>query len=359
MEVVGLTPAFWRGRRVLVTGHTGFKGSWLALWLRELGADVTGFALAPPTQPSLYATARVAEGIHDLRGDVRDAAAVRAALADSRPEVIFHLAAQALVRESYRDPLGTFATNVMGTAHVLDAARQSSATRAIVVVTSDKCYANDDAGVAFREDHPLGGFDPYSSSKACAELVSAAYRSSFLAASGAAVATVRAGNVIGGGDWSADRLLPDAIRAWTCGAPVRLRHPAATRPWQHVLEPLAGCLGLAARLCEDGQRFAGPWNLGPSNGAVHPVVDLIRTAAEAWGAGAVWERDPGAHPHEVATLALDAGKAASELGWRTAWPLERAVRETVLWHRALDAGRDAQTLTLAQIESYQHDINGR
>lgn len=354
MEALGLNPGFWRGRRVLLTGHTGFKGSWLALWLRELGVAVTGLALAPPSEPSLFALARVGRGLTDLRGDIRDPEAVRTAVARAQPDVIFHLAAQALVRESYRDPISTFATNVMGTAHVLEAARQSPSTRAIVVVTSDKCYANDGGSTAFREDHPLGGFDPYSSSKACAELVAGAYRNSFLGARDVAVATVRAGNVIGGGDWSDDRLLPDAIRAWSAGDRVRLRHPGATRPWQHVLEPLAGCLALAERLCVDGQHFAGPWNFGPGDGAGRPVADVIATAAEAWGPGAEWVQDGNNHPHEAGTLALDSAKAARELGWRTAWPFERAVRETIRWHRDHLAGADPEVLTLTQIETYRN-----
>ncbi|HTP40599.1 MAG TPA: CDP-glucose 4,6-dehydratase [Steroidobacteraceae bacterium] len=350
-------PQFWRGQRVLLTGHTGFKGALLALWLRRLGAELTGFALDPPTTPSLFELAGVAQDLNDLRGDVRDFAAVKRALAVARPTLVFHLAAQALVREGYATPLATFDTNVMGTAHVLEAVRDSAATRAVVVVTSDKCYANDGSQRRYREADALGGFDPYSSSKACAELVSAAWRDSFLAARGVAVATVRAGNVIGGGDWAADRLLPDAVRAWSAGEPVRLRNPSATRPWQHALAPLAGCCALAEALLRDGPRFARAWNFGPVDGATHPVSAVIETAAAAWGAGARWEPAAGDHPHEAPVLGLDSGLAVRELGFASPWPLARAVNESIAWYRQQRSGTDVRQLTFSQIESYTHDLN--
>jgi CDP-glucose 4,6-dehydratase len=356
METLGLSSAFWRGRRVLLTGHTGFQGSWLALWLRRAGAELCGFALGPTSEPSLFETARVAQDITDLRGDVRDPAAVASALLAARPSIVFHLAAQSLVRESYLDPTGTFATNVMGTVNVLEAVRGSDATQAVVVVTSDKCYSNDGSVRCYREADALGGFDPYSSSKACAELVSAAYRGSFLAPTGTNVATVRAGNVIGGGDWSRDRLLPDALRAWSRGEPVKLRNPRATRPWQHVLEPLSGCLQLAEGLVREGEPFAAAWNFGPENGAVHAVEAVVAKAAAAWGADARWEPDPSPHPHEAPALGIDSSNATERLGWRSRWSLDRAVHETVAWHRHHAAGHDMRAVTLSQIESYSHGI---
>jgi CDP-glucose 4,6-dehydratase len=358
MEALGLSSPFWRGRRVLLTGHTGFKGSWLALWLKRAGAELTGFALAPASEPSLFEAACVAQGITDLRGDVRDPAAVMSAMRAAHPSVVFHLAAQSLVREGYLDPTGTFAINVMGTVNVLEAVRSSDATPAVIVITSDKCYSNDGSVRRYRENDALGGFDPYSSSKACAELVTAAYRDSFLAAAGARVATVRAGNVIGGGDWSRDRLLPDALRAWSQGEAVKLRNPQATRPWQHVLEPLMGCLQLAESLVREGEPFAAAWNFGPSDGAVHAVESVVAKAAAAWGTGARWEPDRGPHPYEARALGLDSSKAAERLGWRSRWSLERAVHETIAWHRHHAAGRDMRAVTLSQIESYAHDLPG-
>lgn len=354
METLAVSGDFWRDRRVLLTGHTGFKGSWLALWLRSLGARVTGLALDPQTRPALFAGARVAADLTDLRGDVRDAAVVERTVGLAQPEVVFHLAAQALVRESYREPVATFATNVMGTVHVLEALRRCEATRAVVVVTSDKCYANDGSGRAYRESDPLGGHDPYSSSKAGAELVAAAYRDSFLAARDMRVATVRAGNVIGGGDWSDDRLIPDAVRAWSGGDVLRLRNPNATRPWQHVLAPLSGCLTLAQRLWSD-PGFAAAWNFGPVDGAVIPVGAVVAQAAAAWGEGARWEADAGAHPHEAPLLALDSTRAAAALGYGSRWTTERSIAETLQWYRQQLAGADMRTLTLAQIHSYAHD----
>jgi CDP-glucose 4,6-dehydratase len=348
---------FWAGRRVLLTGHTGFKGSLLALWLTQLGAEVTGFALDPATTPALFDVLGLATKLRDLRGDVREAAQVANALQVARPAVVFHLAAQPLVRESYLTPVATLATNVMGTANVLEAVRGSPETKAVVVVTSDKCYANDGSGRRYRETDALGGFDPYSSSKACAELVTAAYRDSFLARAGVAVATVRAGNVIGGGDWAAERLLPDVVRAWTRHEPVLLRNPHATRPWQHALAPLAGCLTLAEKLTGGDPTFASAWNFGPADGSAHSVATVVANAAQAWGPGAGWEVARGEHPHEAPVLGLDSTRAVNELGFRSPWALERAVNESITWYRQHLDGADMRRFTLSQIESYTHDLS--
>jgi CDP-glucose 4,6-dehydratase len=326
---------FWQGRRVLVTGHTGFKGAWLALWLHGLGAHVTGFSTAPPTSPSLFELARVGELVDDIRGDVRDRDAVGAAVARSRPEVVFHLAAQAIVRAALEDPTATYDVNVLGTAHVLDAAREA----AIVCVTSDKCYAPGPG--PHREDGPLGGPDPYSSSKAAQELVAGAYRKAL----GLRLATARSGNVIGGGDWGRDRLLPDLVRAHESGEPMVLRHPEAVRPWQHVLDPLAGYLGLAERL-HDSPKWAAPWNFGPDESrSVSWVVARVR---ERWQLD-VRVADPG-DGLETPELRLDASAAREHLQWGPQMDAEAALAATVSWYDEVRAGRDARTVTLTQIE---------
>ena len=327
---------FWHGRRVLVTGHTGVKGAWLTLWLHRLGADVTGFSGPPPTTPSLYEAARVGELVHDMRGDIRDPAAVADAVARARPEVVFHLAAQAIVRAALDDPARTFAVNVLGTAHLLDAAHDA----AVVCVTSDKCYAPGPG--PHREGDPLGGTDPYSASKAAQELVAAAYRAS----RGVRVATARAGNVIGGGDWARDRLLPDLVRARESGAPVVLRHPDAVRPWQHVLDPLAGYLTLAERL-HDSDDWATAWNFGPDDAhSVRWVVDRVR---ERWPVD-VQVTDPG-DAVEAPALRLDATQARERLGWAPRMDAAAAVAATVSWYEEVRAGADARTVTLTQIEA--------
>ena len=342
-------PAFWRGRRVLVTGHTGFKGAWLVLWLRELGAAVTGFSLDPPTDPSLYAAARVGDGIDEMRGDVCEAAAVHRAFQASRAEVVIHMAAQPLVRRSFRDPLGTYATNVMGTVHVLEALRAAPDARAAVVVTSDKCYEPRADGAPCREDDRLGGRDPYSSSKACAELVTAAYRGSFPGV--AATASGRAGNVIGGGDWAPHRLVPDAIRAALAGEELVVRNPDAVRPWQHVLGPLSGYLMLAERLWDD-RSAASAWNFGPDRGDELPVRQVADRACELWGEGLRWTASGDGGPPETAVLRLDSAKARQELGWRPAWDLDRALAATVDWHRAVRDRADAREVCAVQIADY-------
>lgn len=316
---------FWRGRRVFLTGHTGFKGTWLAAWLERLGAHVTGYAL--PDR------------------DVRDLDALRGALASSEADVVFHLAAQSLVRESYANPVETYATNVMGTVHLLEAVRAAKHVRAVVVVTSDKCYENREWPWPYRENEPLGGHDPYSSSKACQELVAAAYRRSF---GGAAIATARAGNVIGGGDAAKDRLVPDLIRAFTRGEAAVIRNPAAIRPWQHVLEPLHGYLMLAEALC-DRDGFADAWNFGPFEHDVRPVRAIADALVARWGNGARWQQDEGTHPHEATTLKLDSTRARTLLGWTPRLSLDTALDWIVEWHQHADA-REA---TLQQIERYE------
>lgn len=339
--------AGYRGRRVLVTGDTGFKGAWLAWWLARLGARVHGLALPPEHAEGPYVLARLAETVAHADGDVRDAAAVRRAVDAAAPEVIFHLAAQALVRESYRDPAGTVATNVLGTAHVLDAVRAAGRPCAVVVVTSDKCYENREWEFAYRENDALGGHDVYSASKGCAELVTAAFRRSFFAASGGApsvrVASARAGNVIGPGDWAADRIVPDIVRALRAGRPVAVRNPRAVRPWQHVLEPLAGYLRLGAALLGDAPEEAcGAWNFGPQSGDAHAVEDLVRAALAAWGGGAWEDASRPGQPHEAAHLRLAIDKAVTRLGWRPVWPFAETVRRTVAgYRRLLEAPADA------------------
>lgn len=305
-----MNPAFWPGRRVLVTGHTGFKGGWLSLWLQQLGAAVTGYALAPPSRPSLFETARVGESMDSTVGDVRDFDTLQATVAKYRPEIVFHLAAQPLVVPSYQQPVETYATNIMGTVHLLEAVRQVGGVRVVVNVTSDKCYANREWLWGYRENEPMGGEDPYSSSKGCAELVTAAYRASFFppadyARHGLALASARAGNVIGGGDWAAHRLIPDMIRAFQASRPTSIRCPEAVRPWQHVLEPLSGYLTLAEHLWIEGPALAEGWNFGPREHDARPVRWLVDRLAELWSDDASWEPDGEPHPHEAHYLKLD------------------------------------------------------
>lgn len=351
-----MNPAFWRGRRVFLTGHTGFKGSWLSLWLQKLGAELTGFALPPPTRPSLFEAARVDQGMTSVIGDIRDPGALAAALQRANPDVVIHMAAQPLVRRSYQDPVETYSTNVMGVVHLLEAVRRVPGVRAVLNVTTDKCYDNREWSWGYRENEALGGHDPYSSSKACAELVTAAYRSSFFSGaggSGAGIATARAGNVIGGGDWAADRLVPDMVAAFERGQPVRVRSPHAVRPWQHVLEPLRGYLSLSQALVERGPAVAQAWNFGPSDDDARPVAWVVEHMAGAWGEGAGWALDPGEHPHEASCLKLDISKARQGLGWHPRLRLPQAIALVVEWHRATGGGQDPRAVTSAQIDHYQ------
>lgn len=340
---------------MFLTGHTGFKGSWLALWLQQMGAEVVGLSDGVPTEPSLYALARVAEGLHDeLRVDVRDAEAVRGAVADARPEVVLHLAAQPMVRRSFVEPRLTYETNVMGTVNVLDAVRTAGAetVRAVVNVTSDKCYDNREQGRPFVESDCMGGHDPYSNSKGCAELVADAYRRSFFSGEdGPRVASVRAGNVIGGGDWGEDRLIPDIMRAAAGGSPIAIRNPEAIRPWQHVLNPLSGYLLLAQRLLT-GDRVDEGWNFGPADSDVQPVRFLVDRVTALWPDELEWEIDTGPHPHEAHFLSLDSTKAREELAWRPRWGLEKALVSIVEWHLAARAGEDMRATTTRQVEAF-------
>ena len=348
--------AFWHGRRVFLTGHTGFKGSWLSLWLQHLGAQVHGYALAPPTTPALFTVAEVGVQMASTIADVRDAQSLHQALDAAQPEVVFHLAAQPLVRASYLDPAGTYATNVMGTVHLLDAVRRSSCVRAVVNVTTDKCYDNQERAHGYREDEPLGGHDPYSSSKACSELVTAAYRQSYFKPGGPALASARAGNVIGGGDWAPDRLVPDLLRAVERHEPVRIRHPGATRPWQHVLEPLSGYLTLAQRLVTEGQAFAEAWNFGPHPADARPVGWLVDQLCLRWGAGASWQATAADGPHEATQLSLDIRKAGLRMGWQPRWSLDAALDHVVAWHQDWRAGQSARALCLQQITEYSQAL---
>ena len=349
-----VTPAFWSGRRVLLTGHTGFKGGWLATWLLELGARVTGYALPPATTPALFDLAGLAAKLDSRLGDVRDAGPVAEAVAAARPSVVFHLAAQPIVSRSYREPAATVTTNVTGTVNVLEAVRQSPGVEAVVVITSDKCYEPLAAPRGLHEDDRLGGADPYSASKAAAELVVKAYRQSFFASGRPAVATARAGKVIGGGDWAEDRIVPDAVRAFSCGQPLRVRRPAAVRPWQHVLEPLAGYLALAERLAgPQGAAWAEAWNFGPRDADAVPVATLVALLAAQWdGARTEAAVTPGELETEV--LRLDWSKARDRLGWRPVLGLEEGVALTAAWYRTAAARpADAYELTAAQVRSYE------
>jgi CDP-glucose 4,6-dehydratase len=353
-----MTNSFWQSRRVFVTGHTGFKGAWLCLLLQRLGARVHGFSLPPPTEPSLFEIAGVARQLErDERGDVRDLTALTAAMRAARAEVVIHMAAQPLVRESYTDPVGTYATNVMGTVNFLEALRTvGSDVKAAVVVTTDKCYENREWAWGYREDEPMGGHDPYSSSKGCAELVTAAYRRSYFHSAGAtSVASGRAGNVIGGGDWAKDRLIPDMIKAFAAGAPAIIRNPNSIRPWQHVLEPLAGYLTLAEKLAgAERQTLAEAWNFGPFDDDARPVQWIAERLAKLWGDRARWElsQDSTAQPHEAYYLKLDTSKARSRLGWRPRTDLATALEWIVTWYKCWTRGDDMLKISLAQIERF-------
>lgn len=345
---------FWQGKRVFLTGHTGFKGGWLSLWLASMGAKVTGYSRSPGTQPNLFESASVETVLErSIIGDIRDANALAVAMSDAQPEIVLHLAAQALVRYSYVNPVETYSTNVMGTVHVLEAIRQCKSVRAAVMVTSDKCYQNNEWPWGYRENEPMGGHDPYSNSKGCAELVTAAYRQSFFSGENVvAIATGRAGNVIGGGDWSADRLVPDALAAFHAGRNLMIRNPNAIRPWQHVLEPLSGYLTLAQALVAGGAEYTGGWNFGPNDADARSVREVIEMVIEQWGASAAWQQDGSEQPYEANFLKLDCSKARQLLGWTPRWNLSKAVAETVAWHRTWQSQKNMQEICLAQINRY-------
>lgn len=353
-----MNSSFWRNKKVFLTGHTGFKGSWLSLWLQQLGTNVTGYALAPPTDPSLFEVAKVAQGMSSMIGDIRDGAMLANAMRQAAPDIVIHMAAQPLVRRSYADPVETYSTNVMGTVNLLEAVRQTQSVRAVVNVTTDKCYENKEWVWGYRENEPMGGFDPYSSSKGCAELVTAAYRNSFFnsekyAEHQVALATARAGNVIGGGDWAEDRLIPDILRAIEGGQSVKIRSPNATRPWQHVLEPLSGYLALAEQLYTQGSTFAEAFNFGPAEEDAKPVQWIVEQLTQSWGEGASWYLDGDVHPHEAHYLKLDCSKAHTLLGWQPRWHLGQALQAIIVWHKAHKNGQGMRNFSLQQIFDFQ------
>lgn len=350
-----VNPAFWQGKRVFLTGHTGFKGSWLALWLQHMGAAVKGYALTPPTNPSLFDVAHVSDGMQSEIGDIRNFEQLNASVTSFNPDILIHMAAQPLVRLSYREPLETYDINVMGTAKVLEAARSCANLKAIVSVTTDKCYENKEWVWGYREDEPMGGYDPYSSSKGCAELVTSAYRRSFLAEVGIGLASARAGNVIGGGDWAEDRLIPDILRAFEKNQPVVIRNPASTRPWQHVLEPLSGYLVLAQALYEQPTAYAEGWNFGPFDEDAQPVSWILDKMVAKWQ-GASWQLDENGHPHEAGYLKLDISKAKARLHWQPTWRLEQTLAKIVAWHQAWLNGDNMQNLCVAEITEYMKDM---
>jgi len=348
-----MNPSFWSGRKVFLTGHTGFKGAWLSLWLHRMGATVTGYSLAPDTNPNLYEVARVGECVTSVEGDIRDLPALKQAMHQAQPEIVIHMAAQSLVRRSYLEPVDTMATNVLGTVNVLESVRTVGSVKAVVNVTSDKCYQNNESGWGYREIDAMGGHDPYSASKGCAELVTAAWRQSFLSKGHVALGSARAGNVIGGGDWAEDRLVPDIVRAFVAGCPAAIRNPHAVRPWQHVLEPLSGYLTLAQQLVDQGQNFAEGWNFGPGDDDTRDVFWIVRHLAELWGNAASWQQDiETTKPHEAQQLRLDCAKARQRLGWRPRLNLSQALGWTVAWYRAHSAHEDMRATTERQINDY-------
>jgi CDP-glucose 4,6-dehydratase len=358
LEGLGMNPQFWKGKRVFLTGHTGFKGGWLSLWLQSLGANLTGYALNPPTSPNLFQVAGVSNGMTSIIGDIRDFDGLKRAIQNAAPEIVIHMAAQPLVRGSYERPVETYATNVMGTVNLLESVRQSHGIKAVVNVTTDKCYENQEWVWGYRESEPMGGYDPYSNSKGCSELVTSSYRSSFFNSEtykkhGVAIATARAGNVIGGGDWSRDRLIPDVLAAFEKGDPVNIRNPNAIRPWQFVLEPLGGYLELAERLYCDGPDFAEAWNFGPAEDGAKPVSWVVEEIAGLWSDDAKWSRASDDALHEAHYLKLDISKARARLGWHPRVNLAQSIRLIIDWTKALKSNADMREFTLKQIRAYE------
>ncbi len=349
-----VNPEFWTGKKVFLTGHTGFKGSWLSLWLVEMGAQVKGYALEPNTNPSLFNEAKIAEKIYSEIGDIRDLSNLSRSISEFQPDILIHMAAQPLVRYSYQEPVETYATNVMGTVNVLESSRNCSSLKSIVSVTTDKCYENKEWPWGYREYEPMGGYDPYSSSKGCAELVTSAYRRSFFNdQSTANLASARAGNVIGGGDWAEDRLIPDILRAFSKSEPVIIRNPLSTRPWQHVLEPLSGYLVLAESLYDNNQEsFAEGWNFGPKDEDCQPVGWILDQMVAKWGKDAQWKLDENPQPHEAGFLKLDCSKAKQRLAWCPTWNLQTTLESIVTWHQRWLEGEDAQLLCLNEIKEF-------
>lgn len=351
-----VNPSFWKGKKVFLTGHTGFKGSWLSLWLQDMGAIVKGYALEPNTKPNLFTEAKVGQYMDSEIGDITDLKHITDSMIAFNPEVLIHMAAQPLVRLSYQEPVLTYATNVMGTVNVLEAARKCDNLKAIVSVTTDKCYENKEWAWGYRENEPMGGHDPYSSSKGCVELVTAAYRKSFFNENNSAfLASARAGNVIGGGDWSDDRLIPDILKAFEKNEHVIVRNPMSTRPWQHVLEPLSGYLVLAQHLYEDGSTYAEGWNFGPKDEDCKPVSWILDKMVAKWGKGAAWELDKNNNPHEAGYLKLDCSKAAMQLNWRPKWNLEDTLESIINWHQHYLSGKNIKEQCLLEIAKYQKE----
>ena len=347
---------FWQGKRVFLTGHTGFKGSWLSLWLVSLGAKVKGYALSPPTSPSLFIEANIDSIIDSQIADIRDQDTLHESMTKFSPDILIHMAAQPLVRYSYDEPIETYEVNVIGTAKVLEVARSCPNLKAIVNITTDKCYENDERAEGYKEDDPMGGYDPYSSSKGCAELVASSYRRSFLQDQGVGLASVRAGNVIGGGDWADDRLIPDILRSFENGSPVVIRNPKATRPWQHVLEPLSGYLILTQGLYEEQKKYAEGWNFGPNEQDVKPVDWILDKMILKWPDSS-WKLDSNSSPHEAGFLKLDISKAKSKLGWSPVWGLSQTLEKIISWHQAWLNKEDMQVICLTEIKEYTRDMN--
>lgn len=352
-----MNPKFWQGKRVFITGHTGFKGGWLSLWLQEMGAVIKGYSLPAPTEPSLFEEAQVWAGLSTEEGDIRDFTHLRQVMSEFQPEIVFHMAAQPLVRLSYDEPMETYSTNVMGTVYLLEAVKQVGGVKAVVNITSDKCYENREWVWGYREDEAMGGYDPYSNSKGCAELVASSYRQSFFNTDkyhehGCALASVRAGNVIGGGDWADDRLIPDMLKAFSENRSVEIRSPHAVRPWQHVLEPLSGYITVAEHLYDHGTNFAEGWNFGPKEEDAQPVEWIVDKLSQLWGEGAAWHLSDGEHPHEAHYLKLDCSKAKMRLNWQPIWNLEQTLSRIVNWQKAWLDKQDMQQYTIQEIKEY-------